>query len=336
MPTSMIEDLQNPANLPDETQHVALVQTHISQVLVGDRFVYKIKKAVDFGFLDFSTLKKRRYYCEQEVVLNRRLAEDIYLGVLPIVYDGSHYRMGVAEGETVEYGVKMRRIPEDVLMKHVFRRGEITQDHLTGIAEVLSRFHRSASVSPDIAQFGEAERFKINTDENFEQTEKYIGMTIPADDFAALRRWTEDFYGAHHRLFAERIKENRIADCHGDLHMEHICLTENIDVIDCIEFNDRFRYSDTLSDIAFLLMDLEFQGGEALARTLWDLYRERAGEEATTPLLTFYKVYRAYVRGKVTSFQLDDENIAPDEKEQAAQTARRYFRLARSYIEGGL
>jgi aminoglycoside phosphotransferase family enzyme len=331
--SSMIDDLLNPAHLPDETKQVALVQTHISMVFIADQFVYKIKKPVDFGFLDFTTLDKRYYYCTQEIKLNSRLSRGLYLGVLPIFYDGASYRMGTGEGRIVEYAVKMRRLPEEMLMKSVFLRGQLSETHLKRIAEVLSGFHKTAQNSPKIDTFGYPEAFKVNTDENFEQTEKYVGTMIRKRDFNELKQWTSSCYTSMRGMFMDRVKEKRIRDCHGDLHMEHICLTENLPIFDCIEFNDRFRYTDVLNDIAFLLMDLEYHGGERHSGMLWDFYREQAGERPEVEtVLAFYKVYRAYVRGKVTSFQLVDERIETDKEQEAIRTARRYFQLARSYI----
>ena len=259
--TSIIDDLQYPDSLPDKTEGVSVVQTHISIVFVADEFVYKIKKPVNFGFLDFSTLEKRKHYCHQEIELNRRLSKDIYLDILPIIFDGQKHLLGADSGEVVEYAVKMRRIPDESLMKSVFGGGELTGNHLKKIVRVLAEFHSNALRTPEIEQFGEPEAFKVNTDENFEQVEKYIGITIQQNEFEALKRWTNDFYRSNRTLFFKRIKEGRIRDCHGDLHMEHICFTEPLSIIDCIEFNDRFRYSDTLADIAFLLMDLEYHGG---------------------------------------------------------------------------
>jgi aminoglycoside phosphotransferase family enzyme len=330
--TSIIEDLQDPGALPDRTERVSVVQTHISIVFVADEFVYKVKKPVNFGFLDFSTLEKRQHYCRQEVKLNRRLSKGIYIDTLPVTFDGRKHSLKGSPGKVVEYAVKMRRIPDEKVMKSVFEKGRLSNDHLEKIARVLARFHLNALRSPEIDPFGEPEKFKVNTDENFEQVEKYIGVTIKEKDFTTLRRWTQDFYKTNRDLFLTRISDGRIRDCHGDLHMEHICFTEELSIIDCIEFNDRFRYSDTVADIAFLLMDLEYHGGEAFSKTLWDLYRKPAGEGEVDLLLTFYKVYRAFVRGKVDSFQIDDETIGPDKKEEAIQRAKRYFELARSYI----
>ena len=331
--SSMIDDLLNPEFLSDKTKKVSLIQTHISLVFLTDEFVYKIKKPVNFGFLDFSTLKKRHYYCHQEIMLNRRLSKDTYIDVLPILYDGKNYRMGAGQGGIVEYAVKMKRLPEEMLMKSMFFRGELTGEHLKKIAKALAKFHQTARNSLNIDKFGEPEKFKINTDENFEQIQKYIGMTIQKRDFDTLKQWTENFYSSNRPLFISRINSKKIRDCHGDLHMEHICLTENLPIFDCIEFNSRFRYTDTIADIAFLLMDLEYYGGNRLSEKLWDLYKEIANEHDVNSLLTFYKIYRAIVRGKVNSFQLDDANIGRGKKEEAKEISSKYFKLAMSYIK---
>lgn len=330
---SIIDDLKKPAALPDRTEGVSVVQTHISIVFVADKFVYKIKKPVNFGFLDFSTIEKRKHYCQKEIELNRRLSKGIYLEVLPVKFDGEKYLLGGAPGAVVEYAVKMLRIPDETLMKFLFEGGKLTSNHLKRIGEVLSGFHLNALRTSEIDQFGEPGAFKVNTHENFEQVEQYIGTTIQKKEFKAIKRWTEDFYRSNNKVFFKRIQDGRIRDCHGDLHMEHICFTEPLSIIDCIEFNDRFRYSDTVADIAFLLMDLEYHGGGGFAELLWKEYQERAGEMNIDSLLNFYKIYRAFVRGKVNSFQVDDDAISPDKKEAAIQTARRYFKLAYSYIE---
>jgi aminoglycoside phosphotransferase family enzyme len=329
---SMIEDLSSPASLPDDAETVSVIQTHISIVFLADEFVYKIKKPVDFGFLDFSTLEKRHYYCQQEVSLNRRLSENVYLAVLPVLYDGKIHKIAQGKGRVVDYAVKMRRLPEEMIMKSLLSRGELKIKHLEKLSKLLAVFHLTAENSSDIDKYGEPEVFAINTDENFAQTEKYVGVTIRNKDFKALRRWTENFYRKHEDLFWKRIEAKKIRDCHGDLHMEHICFGEDLCIFDCIEFNDRLRYTDSLADIGFLMMDLEYHEGSSFSRQFWELYKKSTGETEVDILLNFYKVYRAYVRGKVTSFQLDDENIGPEEKEAAVKTAKRYFDLASSYI----
>ncbi|MBW1788776.1 MAG: phosphotransferase, partial [Deltaproteobacteria bacterium] len=327
---SLIKDLSHPAALPDPTSAVHVVQTHISIVFVGDDYVYKVKKPVDFGFLDFTTLEKRRHFCKRELKLNRRLSKQVYLDVLPVRFKENRFSMTDTSGDIVEYAVRMKRIPDERLMKSVFDRKEITREHLYGIASVLSKFHSTAARSSEIDDFGQPEMFRVNTDENFEQVKKYVGLTVEKEAFAALRMWTDDFYDTNRALFLQRIREGRIRDCHGDLHMEHICIMEGYPIIDCIEFNNRFRYSDTLADIAFLVMDLEYWGDAEAAGIFWKSYKDMAGEGNVEHLLTFYKVYRAFVRGKVIGFQVDDDRIGKREKDEAVRRAARYFRLAAS------
>ncbi len=333
---SMINDLLDPANLPDPTTKVSLVQTHISMVFIADSYVYKIKKPVDFGFLDFTTLEKRKFYCEQEIKLNRRLSKDIYLDVLPVLFDGDKYRLRGQRGEIVDYAVRMKKIPEQGLMKRLFVSGQLTEKHLEMVARKLAEFHKNAYRDPEVDKFGLPEVFKVNTDENFAQVEKYVGTAIEKQAFEMIQRWTDDFYMANKDLFLKRISEGKIRDGHGDLHMEHVCFHEkDVFIFDCIEFNDRFRYGDVLADISFLLMDLEYHGNKNFSDLIWLHYKNAAGEGDVESLLTFYKVYRAFVRGKVNSFQLQDPNIDKEGKNRALETARRYFELARDFILKG-
>ena len=328
----IIEDLKNPDALPEKTSKVDVVQTHISVVFVADSFVYKVKKPVNFGFLDFSTLEKRKHYCHQEVALNRRLAKDLYVDVLPITRVNGNYTLKGQGGEPVEYAVKMKRIPDDRLMKSLFEAGKITPEDLTEIAKVLSEFHFTAGTGPEISKYAEPEKFKINTDENFQQVQNHCGLTISKQQFQDIQAYTDGFYKFHGDLFFKRIAKDRIRDCHGDLHMEHVCLMPGLPIIDCIEFNERFRYSDAIADVAFLLMDLEYHGGASEAQILWNHYKDLSKEDDVDHLLTFYKVYRAFVRGKVNGFQIDDPAIGDAEKAEAVKRAKSYFNLAHDYI----
>ncbi len=332
----LLANLQDPAAYPETTVDVKLIQTHISWVFICDNFVYKLKKPVNFGFLDFETLEKRKYYCHQEVELNKRLAEDVYVGVSFVVLDQDQYRVvdTLENFEPLEYAVKMRVIPDEVLLKNRFKSGQLTGYDIDRTAQAIANFHATTARSPEIDKFGSLETVKFNTDENFAQTEEFIGKSITAEQFNALKKWTDEFYSNQTELLNHRIAEGRVRDCHGDLHMEHICLTEPIKIIDCIEFNDRFRYSDTASDLAFTLMDLEYHGGKQFADQLYEAYKKYSSEAGSEfdLILKYYKIYRAYVRGKVTSFQLNDPNIPGDKKEEAVNIAQKYFELAYSYI----
>ncbi len=332
MPKELIRELLRPDIYPEPTKNVELLQTHISFIFLGDGYVYKVMKPVDFGFLDFTTLEKREYYCNQEVKLNRRLSPDTYLKVVNITDEGERLAID-GKGSVVEYAVKMKRIPLDKLMLTLLKKGDVTKAMIGSVARKLAKFHESAENSPEIDRFGTVEIIKKNTDENFEQTEKYIGKSISQEQYESIKGYTDSFYERNEGLFEKRIAERRIRDCHGDLHTEHICLTDPIIIFDCIEFNERFRYSDVAADIAFLAMDLDYHGQEDLSEVLMEAYVRHSGDQEVDRLLGFYKTYRAYVRGKVISFRLDDPNISQEDKEKASRSAAKYFDLAERYAK---
>ena len=328
---SIDKDLMRTDAYPEHPKQVELVQTHISFVFITDDLVYKVKKPVDFGFLDFTTLEKRAHFCEREVALNRRLAPDMYLGVVPVTDEGDRLVIG-GDGKVVDHAVKMRRLPMDLLMKTVLEKGRLDPAAMGRVARRIAVFHATAERSSNIDGFGTSSAFRKNTDENFQQTEAFIGRTISQRTFDALRNFTDSFYRTHEDVFARRVTEGRTRDCHGDLHMEHVLLTEPVVVFDCIEFNDRFRYSDTAADIGFLAMDLDFHGRTDLSKVLMDAYIDASKDKGVMDVLDFYKIYRAYVRGKVNGFRLDDPHISKVEKDRAAKVAGSYFELAEGYI----
>jgi len=330
--SSIVEDLMYPDAYPERVGKVSLEQTHISYVFLTDNLVYKIKKPVNFGFLDFSTLEKRKFFCEEEVRLNRRLSPEVYLGVVPVVErDGRLWLHG--SGNIVDYAVVMKRLPIDRLMKKLVKDGRFVDEMLERVAKKIAEFHKHAETSPEIEKFGEVVSIKFNTDENFEQTEKYIGTAISKGHFTSIKRYTNSFYEKRVELIERRIREGRIKDCHGDLHMEHICIMdEDIIIFDCIEFNERFRFSDTAADVAFLVMDLDFYGRKDLSEKMTKYYVTYSGDSNLENILGFYKMYRAYVRGKVNCFKLEDPSISEAEKNEAILTANKYFKLAYSCI----
>ncbi|RLJ71429.1 hypothetical protein BCF55_1731 [Hydrogenivirga caldilitoris] len=306
----------------------ALVQTHTSWVIILKDIVYKVKKPVNFGFLDYSTLEKRKENCDKEVVLNRRLCPWVYIGVVPISEVGGKWRIE-DDRNVVEYAVKMRRIPDKRLLLN--RLGETTAEDMVKVARVVAEFHLSAD---RVDEFGKPEVMKFNTDENFMQTEKYIGTTIMKEDYEFIKDRTDRFYETYEELFYKRIKEGRIRDGHGDIRLEHVAfLEEGVCIFDCIEFNDRFRYGDVLNDMCFLSMELDFFGREDLRGVYEEEYLKRTKDPEFSIFLPFFKCYRAYVRGKVTSFLLDDPHVPEEEKEKAKEKARKLFKLARRYAQ---
>jgi len=324
--------LLNPEIYPDHPKTIKFIETHISLLFLTGNHVYKVKKPVDFGFLDFTTLEKRIFFCEQEVMLNRRLSPDIYLGVVKIIYDQDRILLE-GNGEVVEYAVKMKQIPEELLMDKLLEKNKVTSKMMEAISEKLVRFYSTAETSDYIKTFAKPGRVKQDTDENFEQTEKYIGLTIPRDVYEEVKNRTNDFFKAREEIFLRRIAADRIRDCHGDLRLEHIFWGDEISIFDCIEFNERFRYTDVAADIAFLAMDIDYHEREDLNRPLINTYIEKSGDRELLEVLDFYKCYRAYVRGKVESFRLDDPNIPEGEKKEALKRAQKYFNLAQRYAQ---
>ena len=316
---------------PHKPQKIELVQTQMSFIFLTGEYVYKIKKPVNLGYLDYTTLEKRHYFCHQELKLNRRLCPSAYLAVVPIIDEKNRLSIE-GRGKAIEYAVKMKQLPQDHMMDVLLARGQITVEMVTRVAERLVGFHHKAETTQKIATFGSLDVICQNTDENFSQTEKYIGTSITAEEHQQIKNYTNNFISSNSGLFNKRVREGKIRDCHGDLHAAHVCFTEDICIYDCIEFNDRFRYSDVASEIAFLAMDLDRYQQSGLSQHLVNTYVELGHDEELLKLLNFYKCYRAYVRGKVESFKLDDCYIPEEEKTKVLTAARSYFQLAESYI----
>ncbi len=330
----LLEFLSNPENYPEKSNTLKILQTHISFIFILDDYVYKIKKPVNFGFLDFTTLEKRKYYSFKEVEINKRLAKDIYIGVFAISKIKDKFEF--SDKNPVEYAVKMKKLPEEFLLSNLIRKG-IKKKDLVRIANKIAKFHNEGKTDEYILSMGEIERIKINTDENFEQTEKYKNVTIKDKDYEFIKNKVNRFYEDYGNLFKERIENKKIRDCHGDLRMEHICvLKEDIIIFDAIEFNERFRYHDILNDIAFLTMEMDYEGFEKEKKIIEDNWFKICEKEKSKKLLKlyhFYLSYRSFVRGKVTSFLLDDPYINFEEKEKVKEKAKKFFYLSKNYLE---
>ena len=331
--SELIRALLDPGAYPEPPREIKLMQTQMSLVFLADDYVYKVKKPVNFGFLDYTTLERRKFYCHREVELNRRLCPDAYLGVIPVTRQNDRITVN-GRGEIIEYAVKMRRLPQDAMMNVLLAQNMVTPEMLESVAGKLAIFHRQAETSDEICAFGGLETVTRNTEENFTQTEQYIGNFITAEQHRHIADYTRSFIKDNAPLFQKRVSEGRIKDCHGDLHAAHICFCNNICIYDCIEFNDRFRYCDVASEVAFLAMDLDNYGRQDLSICFIETYVAQSQDNEIMMLLNFYKGYRAYVRGKVGCFQLDDPNISPEDKEEIRAATKGYFRLAESYIPG--
>ncbi len=338
-----------PEFYPHRPEHIELIQTHISYIFLAGDYVYKIKKAVDFDFLDFTTIERRRFYCNEELRLNRRLAPDVYLDVLEISEDASG-NIVLGKGErVVDYAVLMKKLPQNRMLKTLLQQGKIDRPIMDAVARKLSDFHAHAATGGNIDEIGGVETIHRNHDENFEETRNYINIAIPEYQYRFIKYYAYDFMDRHQDILMKRVQDHKIRDCHGDLHLDHICIKDSgirlyeakgssnnyspddIIIFDCIEFNERFRYEDVASEVAFLAMDLDYNGYASYADTFVSAYIGHSDDREIGGLQNFYKCYYAYVRGKVISFRLSESSITPQDREEEISAASRYFDLAYTY-----
>jgi uncharacterized protein len=335
----------NKANLPDLIQQmlepefyphpvtvpIQLMQTHASCVLLTGDFAYKLKKPVNFGFLNYSTIEHRQHFCQEEIRLNQRGASELYLEVLPISKQGNNYQLG-NNGEIVDYVVKMVQFPQANLLSNMFEMGTITTEDIEEMGRVVAEFHANAQTNEYISSFGAVDRIRQSIDDNYRQTEKYIGIAQTQQQFTETKAYTDRFTIEHPQLFLDRIARGFIRECHGDLHLRNICRWHQKTLLfDCIEFNEPFRFVDTMYDVAFAVMDLEARGRKDLANRFLNTYAEQTGDWAGLQVLPMYLSRQAYVRAKVTSFLLDDPGISSEDRAAAKQTAADYYHQAWQY-----
>ncbi len=311
---------------------VRLIQTHTSWVFLTGTHAYKVKKPVNFGFLDYTTLAARQFFCHEEFRLNQTLSPDIYLAVLPLVVRRGQVRLG-GSGRVIDYCLAMKELPQEWIMTEQLARGRVRYEHIDQIARSIAEFHSRAERGPQVAQYGSSEIIKLNWDENFAQTLEFRGKTITYRQFDEIKRAVDRFVSEHRGFFRRRREAGFVRRCHGDLHSKNIFVDDRVYIFDCIEFNPRFSCSDVAAEIAFMVMDLEYAGRKDLASYFVERYLVYTKDTGLLRLLDFYKCYRAYVRGKVTSFNLNDPGISADQKEQARKTARRYFELSHRYAQ---
>lgn len=326
----MVEDLRHAPDWNAVELPIEIVQTHISMVLLGRRRVLKLKKPVDFGFLDYTTLAKRLMACEAEVTLNRRLCPDIYLGVQPIAEVNGHARLS-GGGGIVDYGVWMKRLPSDYMLDRMVAQDAVTEAIIDRVADRLCAFHQTARRDREVDAYGASEVIRRNWEENFLQTAPYINHSITTSEFDSVRSWTLRWLENNEELLSARVRDGRICDGHGDVRSESICVTNGICIYDCIEFNDRFRCGDTASEAAFLAMDLDARGRPDLSYYFTERHQTYAADAQLFTVLPFYRCYRAFVRGKVLSFRLLEPEFSEAEREAALLRAKNYFDLARRY-----
>lgn len=330
-PGKLILAMQNPDLYDHPVDGFQVIETHISQVILTGDYAYKIKKPMDFGFLNFSTLDRRKHFCEEELRLNRRLADKLYLEVVPITGTPDNPILG-GEGEAFEYAIKMRQFGQEHLFDRLQEQGKLTPEPLTDLARQVAAFHEQLPPVPDDKPLGTPEAVFAAMQENFDQIRPMIDDSDLLMQLDNLQAWTESTFERHRELIARRRDSGMVRECHGDLHLANITRFEDaVTVFDCIEFNEPFRWIDVINDLAFLLMDLESRGESALANQVLNTYLEYRDDFEALPLLPLYKAYRAMVRAKIALFTMGNPGLTDAEKADLMQRYRAYAQLAEDY-----
>jgi len=336
--TRLIEGLSDPAAYPHPAADVEVHQTHASVVFLAGPWAYKVKKPVDLGFLDFTTLGRRLHACEEEVRLNRRLAPRVYVGVTAITSENGVPRLG-GGGAPVEYAVQMKRLPADTTLETRLARNESLEGWVESLGRRIAEFHQAAAGGPEVAEFGRWAVVAANARENLVQSRGHVGTTLSQEVFERLDTALENRLEELRPLIERRADAGVPRDTHGDLHLEHVYVfptrspPDDLVVIDCIEFNRRFRFSDPVADMAFLAMDLAFHGRRDLEKRFVRSYFDAACDPAGLELLSFYRSYRAAVRGKVEGMLAREAEVDAEDRLRAVRRARGHWLLALSELE---
>jgi aminoglycoside phosphotransferase family enzyme/predicted kinase len=328
----LVAAMTRAAFYPQRPARVELIQTHISYVFLTDEYVYKVKKAVRFPFIDCATLERRRRLCHEEVRLNRRLAPTVYLGVLPIVQTPAGFALGDSSAtDAVEYAVQMRRLPQERMLDRMIEHHEALPRDLRTIAQRIADFHRQAATGKGWLYGSAAAVYKMVRG-NLTEAGQLAGKIFDPADLDAIDEYNHGFIETHWNLLNSRAREGRVCEGHGDLRCEHICMDSPPTVFDCVEFSERLRYADVASELAFLAMDLERLAAPSLSRALTEAYIAASGDRELATLLPFYQCYRAMVRAKVDGLKSLAREVPEPERLRARDSAHDYLALARRYL----
>jgi aminoglycoside phosphotransferase family enzyme/predicted kinase len=332
---TLVRALQDPARYPHPVGRVEVLETHISFVLLAGEYAYKLKKPLDLGFLDFSTLEARQRYCEEELRLNRRTAPDLYLAVLPIKGRPEDPQFG-GDGDAIEYAVKMRRFPQEALLDRMAKAGTLQPGHIDALASSIAAFHDRVAVAAEDTQWGAPGHVLAPAFQNFTQLAPRVDGAGDRRELEALHAWTQREYDARREAFSTRKRDGRVRECHGDLHLGNIALIGGAPVpFDCIEFEPELRWIDVMNEVAFLVMDLLDRGFGPLAWRFLDRYLQATGDYAGMPVMRFYMVYRALVRAKVAAIRAGQEGLAVAARNEARAKCREYLSLATALSRAG-
>ena len=331
MSQSLIQALQNPALYDHPINTFQVIETHISWIVLTGPYAYKIKKPVDFGFLDFSTLEKRRHFCQQELALNRRLAPELYLDVIAITGARESPELNGA-GDVIEYAVKMIQFPQEAQLDRLLIRHGLQTGHIDELAAIIAEFHTHARCADTDTAFGDPSTVWHFVEENFDQIQPLLTQPDDLAQLQQLRTWSETQFERLTALIAQRKRDGFVRECHGDMHLANMALVKNnVVIFDCIEFNDSLRWIDTVSELAFAVMDLDDRQRPDLAARLLNGYLQYNGDYSGLALLRFYQVYRAMVRAKVACLRLHQTGLSDSEQQAVTSRYRSYATLAQRY-----
>lgn len=326
----LVEALQQPALFPHPVTRFAVVETHISIILLTGMYAYKFKKAVNFGFLDFSTLEKRRHFCNEELRLNRRLAPELYLEVLPV---SAGPQLGT-DNEAIEYALRMREFEQAAQFDRLLDAGRLGTAHIDALARRIAEFHASTAVAGPDSAYGRPAVVQIPIEENFSQILERMHEARERSRLAPLQDWARQAFQRLQPVLQARKDGGFIRECHGDLHLRNVALVDGIPLaFDCIEFNDKLRWIDTISEVAFMVMDLDHRAQPGLATRFLNAWLERSGDYAGLSLLRFYLAYRAMVRAKVDCLRAFQPDVDAGARAAILEEYHAYLELAGRYTQ---
>ncbi|SER97823.1 MULTISPECIES: bifunctional aminoglycoside phosphotransferase/ATP-binding protein [Halopseudomonas] len=332
MSQTLLTALQNPALYDHPVTGFTLMETHISWVILTGDFVYKIKKPVNFGFLDYSTLDKRAHFCAEELRLNRRLAPELYLDVVAVRGSEAAPRLD-GDGPIIEYMVKTRQFRQQDLLGNMQRAGELAPSHIDSLATTLATFHGQIEHAPLESAWGQPDQVHAPVAQNFEQIRPLLSEPADLAQLEQLEQWAHTTFQRLIPQLAQRKADGMIRECHGDIYLDNVTIfAGQVTLFDCIEFNDAFRWTDVMADVAFMAMDLEDRGLAELSQRFVNGWLEHTGDYAGLPVLSYYKAYRAMVRAKVALLGLNPD-LSDQQRADVMARYRSYTALAESYTE---
>jgi len=329
----LLDALQSPKFYGHKTTKIELIETHISWIVLTGKYAYKIKKPVSMGFLDFSTLENRKRYCELELVLNKRLSPDYYLEVLPIT-EGTNCPTLNGKGEAIEYVLKMRQFPQKNQLDRALNAGNLDAHAMDILAEKIADFHRKIEIAGVSQRFGDLEHVHHPVSNCYSDILERISKKEDIQRVELLQRWSNQEFERLGKVFEERKVDGFIRECHGDLHLRNIAIVnDEVVAFDCIEFNADLRWNDVISEIAFLVMDLDDHQQPGLASRFLNRYLELSGDYLGLKVFRYYLVYRAIVRAMVSCIRFSQEDVTESEKKSEYIAFQKYIELAENYIE---